>query len=98
MMPQDDGLHWDIPAKQHFHLFGKMRGPRRRRARQRANELVESLGMEEHADKAAQTLSGGLQRRVMIGTATCAEPPVPVPVPVLGEPTTGPDTHERREL
>ena len=93
-MPQDDGLHWDIPAKQHFHLFGKMRGPRGRRARQRANELVESLGMEEHADKAAQTLSGGLQRRVMIGTATCAEPPVQV----LGEPTTGPDPHARREL
>ena len=94
VVPQDAGLYWDLSAEQHFHLLGKMRGLPGRRARERADELVESLGLEEHADKATQTLSGGLQRRVMIGIATCAEPPVLV----LDEPTTSLDPQARRDL
>ena len=94
VMPQDAGLYWDLSAKQHFHLFGKLRGLLWRHAREGAKELVNSLGLDEHADKATQTLSGGLQRRVMIGIATCAEPPVLV----LDEPTTGLDPQSPRDL
>ncbi len=94
VVPQDAGLYWDLSAKQHFRLLGKMRGLPGRRARARADELVRSLGLEEHADKATQTLSGGLKRRVMNGIATCAEPPVLV----LDEPTTGLDPRSPRDL
>ena len=94
VVPQDAGLYWDLSAKQHFRLLGKMRGLPGRRARARADELVRSLGLEEHADKATQTLSSGLKRRVMIGIATCAEPPILV----LDEPTTGLDPEARRDL
>ena len=94
VVPQDAGLYWDLSAKQHFRLLGKMRGLPGRRARARADELVRSLGLEEHADKATQTLSGGLKRRVMNGIATCAEPPILV----LDEPTTGLDPEARRDL
>jgi ABC-2 type transport system ATP-binding protein len=55
---------------------------------------MQTLGLGEHERLAARELSGGLKRKLLVGTALIAEPPVLV----LDEPTTGLDPHSRREV
>ncbi len=56
--------------------------------------MIAALGLEEHAKKTAEELSGGLKRKLLVGTALVAAPPIVV----LDEPTTGLDPHARCEV
>lgn len=94
VVPQEASLYTDLSVWHHFRLFAKMRGFSRRSARDRADELVEALRLQEHRDRPTQTLSGGLRRRMLVGIATLARPPLLV----LDEPTTGLDPQSRRDL
>ena len=60
----------------------------------RAAELVSDLGLEEHSDKPAEQLSGGLRRRLLVGIAVLADPGLLV----LDEPSVGLDPQSRRDL
>ncbi len=64
-----------------------------RRKRQTA-ELLEAVGLAEHADAYARSLSGGMRRRLMVAKAMVHAPPVLV----LDEPTAGVDVALRRQL
>ena len=94
VMPQEASLYWGLSVWHHLRCFGKIRGLSARDARRRADELVETLGLQDHRDMTTETLSGGLKRRVLVGIATLAWPPVMV----LDEPTTGLDPRSRREF
>ncbi len=94
VMPQEARLFEGLTARQHLRIFGKLRGLSRRDARRRGDDLIDQLGLGEHADKPNDALSGGLRRRLMVGVALLAAPPVLI----LDEPTVGLDVESRRDL
>ncbi len=94
VVPQEGNLFEYLTVFHHFRLFGKYRGLSFRDASRRAEELVEELRLSDHRDVLTENLSGGLRRRVMVGLAALAHPPLLV----LDEPTTGLDPQARRYL
>jgi len=66
----------------------------RRRARARANELLERFSLSDVAHRPARTYSGGMRRRLDLAGALVAE----ARVLFLDEPTTGLDPRSRAEL
>ena len=74
----------------HGHLFG-LKGEY---LRERSVAMVGSLGLSKRANDLAETLSGGLQRRVELAQAFLHQPELLI----LDEPSTGLDPSARREF
>lgn len=93
-IPQEATLYPQLSVWHHLRAFGRLHGLSRRDSRARADELVEVLRLGDHRKKIPVDLSGGLRRRVLVGIAVLARPPLLV----LDEPTTGLDPQSRRDL
>ena len=91
---QDVALDARLTGRENLVLFGRLRGMRRNRARQRADELIEQFHMEDAADRQVYTYSGGMRRRIDIAAALVVLPSVLF----LDEPTTGLDPRSRRDV
>ena len=65
-----------------------------RTARRRADELIEHFELSDAADRIVKNYSGGMRRRLDLGAALMAEPPVIF----LDEPTTGLDPKGRLSM
>ncbi|MQF67526.1 ABC transporter ATP-binding protein [SAR202 cluster bacterium AD-802-F09_MRT_200m] len=94
VVPQEATLFDYLTVYQHLRIFAKLRGFSPRDAAGRANELVGELRLEEHRNVPIRDLSGGLRRRILIGIAVLASPPLLI----LDEPTTGLDPQSRQDL
>jgi ABC-2 type transport system ATP-binding protein len=86
-----DGL---MSARANLEMVGRLYHLPARVARRRADELLERLGLAEHAERLVRTFSGGMRRRLDLAASLVATPPVLF----LDEPTTGLDPHSRAEL
>ncbi len=75
-------------------LVGRIRGGRPDEVARRANQLIESLEIEDWADKSGQQLSGGVRRLV----AFCMAAVTPGKLIILDEPTNDVDPLRRRLL
>ena len=66
----------------------------RRAAGRRADELLESFGLADAADKRVKAYSGGMRRRLDLAVSMVVRPPLLF----LDEPTTGLDLRSRQQL
>jgi NitT/TauT family transport system ATP-binding protein len=57
-------------------LFGRLFGAARRRALDKARELLEAVGLQSAADKYPAQLSGGMQQRLSIAQSVIREPKI----------------------
>ena len=75
-------------------MVGRLYGMSRARATERGRELLARFELTEAASRPAKTYSGGMRRRLDLGAALVAKPPILF----LDEPTTGLDPRSRLEL
>ena len=75
-------------------MFGRLSHLGTRRARQRADELLEQFDLVDAAERPVSTYSGGMRRRLDLAAGLVLDPTVLL----LDEPTTGLDPAGRREV
>jgi ABC-2 type transport system ATP-binding protein len=84
----------NLSGFENLEMVGRLYHLGRDVARERARELLEQFELADAADRAAKTYSGGMRRRLDLGAALVARPPVLF----LDEPTTGLDPRSRLGL
>ncbi len=83
-----------LTGRENLRLIGRLGHIGERRARARADELLELVGIAGAAGRSVSTYSGGMRRRLDIAAGLVAEPAVLF----LDEPTTGLDPRGRLEV
>ena len=90
-VPQQSGIDRAATGRENLVLQGRVHGMRGAALGSRIDELLETLGLADAADRIVRTYSGGMKRRLDIGLGLIHRPSVLF----LDEPTTGLDPEAR---
>ncbi len=90
-LPQEFGFYPEFTVRQYLEYIAALKGLPDKVARQKIDELLTRLSLEDVYKKKISKLSGGMKRRVGIGQALLNDPEFLV----LDEPTSGLDPGER---
>ena len=94
LAPQENLLYRSLTCEENLHFFARLYGmPRRQRVKQ-VQACLEAVGLATRARSRAETLSGGMQRRLSMAIALVHHPKLVI----LDEPTTGLDIEARGEI
>ncbi|MFC4001085.1 ATP-binding cassette domain-containing protein [Prauserella oleivorans] len=91
---QHAALDEQLTGRENLRIFGKLFHLGAKRARQRADELLERFDLAHAADRLVKTYSGGMRRRLDLISSLIVSPTVLF----LDEPTTGLDPRSRNEI
>ncbi|MGW2286004.1 ATP-binding cassette domain-containing protein [Streptomyces phaeochromogenes] len=94
LLGQHAALDEELGGRQNLEMFGRLYHLGARRARVRADELLERFGLGDTGRKAVKQYSGGMRRRLDLAASLITEPEVLF----LDEPTTGLDPRGRAEV
>lgn len=92
--PQENCFHPLLTCMENLLYYGALYGITGKKARERAQELLNQLGLADKQDVQAAFMSGGMKRRLNLACALMHEPRLII----LDEPTTGLDPSTRRQL
>ena len=93
-MSQQFSLYKDLSVMENLHFYAKIYGIPRRERVARMEEVIEIVGIGDHRQKLAGTLSGGWKQRLALACALVHRPRLMF----LDEPTAGIDPVARRDL
>ncbi|MBD0711205.1 MULTISPECIES: ATP-binding cassette domain-containing protein [unclassified Streptomyces] len=94
MLFQHSALDPDLSVEQNLYIHARLYGMRRKHARSRTAEVLETAELTDRRRSLVRTLSGGMRRRLEISRQLLHAPSVLF----LDEPTTGLDPHARALL
>ncbi|GAA3731294.1 ATP-binding cassette domain-containing protein [Streptomyces tremellae] len=83
-----------LTGRENLRMVGQLYQMSARRAKARADELLERFHLADAADRTTKTYSGGMRRRLDLAAALVVSPPVMF----MDEPTTGLDPRNRQQL
>lgn len=89
--PQNNIIWPKLTCVEQLEFMGEMLGQNRNVSRKRAIELLDKMGLSEKSNKLAQTLSGGMKRRLNICLAIIHDPEIII----FDEPEAGLDPQSR---
>ncbi|CAI5445253.1 unnamed protein product [Caenorhabditis angaria] len=90
--PQFDALLLDLTGREVLEILGQMHGFKN--YREKANLVLDCVGMQKHSNKQIRYYSGGQKRKISVGVALLS----PTQMIILDEPTAGIDPKARREI
>jgi ABC-2 type transport system ATP-binding protein len=91
---QDAGLDYLATGRELLELQARLHGISGRRVRERADMMLALVGLKDAADRRVGTYSGGMRRRLDLGTALVHDPQILF----LDEPTAGLDPASRQAI
>jgi len=93
-LPEERGLYRRMSARDTIVYFAKLKGMWGGKARRRADELLDELGLGDVKDRRIEALSKGMAQKVQLITAIAHEPELVI----LDEPFSGLDPINQNEL
>lgn len=92
--PQENIFYKSLTCSENLRFFGRLYGLNEEICRKQAKYCLDLVGLGDRANSIADTLSGGMQRRLSMAIALVHQPQLVV----LDEPTTGLDIEARYEI
>lgn len=93
-VPQDFSFYHELTPAENLAFFGAWAGLSKKETRQRTDELLQILGLEDVRDKQVNKFSGGMKRRVNLAIGVIHKPTLLF----LDEPTVGVDVQTRHAI
>jgi ABC-2 type transport system ATP-binding protein len=94
VVPQDISLYPDLNAVENLRFFGRMYDVPKAKLEQRTGELLQLVGLADHARRRVEHYSGGMKRRLNLAVGLLSEPRFLM----LDEPTVGVDPQSRNAI
>ena len=94
LVPQDLALYPTLSARANLNSFGRIYGLHGKELKERVEDVLRIVALTERADKAVDTFSGGMKRRVNIAAGLLHQPKLLF----LDEPTVGVDPQSRNHI
>lgn len=93
-VPQERAIDRFLTGREHLELLGDLYHLPKAHAQERIKELLKLVDLEEQADRAAKTYSGGMKRKLDIACGLLPNPKIVF----LDEPTLGLDVQSRLRI
>ncbi len=93
-MSQHFSLYQDMTIRENIRFYGGIYGLKKKVIRERSDELIEELGIEQYANRFVQELPLGWKQKLAFSIAIIHEPEIVF----LDEPTSGVDPITRRQF